>query len=116
MAPGGIEPSHAASKAAALSAELRGRARVAEGTRTPDHRDHNPGLYRLSYRHHAQSIVALALPQLESRHHTAAPGSGSRSGTAAPASAGAASVGVASDAAVAMVSRQRSEAIASRND
>src|SRR5437588_12390662 len=76
MAPGGIEPSHAASKAAALSAELRGRARVAEGTRTPDHRDHNPGLYRLSYRHHAQSIVALALPQLESRHHTAAPGSG----------------------------------------
>src|SRR6266542_4146750 len=24
---------------------------VAEGTRTPDHRDHNPGLYRLSYRH-----------------------------------------------------------------
>src|SRR5205085_3503873 len=27
MAPGGIEPPHAASKAAALSAELRGRAR-----------------------------------------------------------------------------------------
>jgi hypothetical protein len=26
--------------------------RVAEGTRTPDHRDHNPGLYQLSYRHH----------------------------------------------------------------
>jgi hypothetical protein len=50
MAPGGIEPPHAASKAAALSAELRGQ-RVAEGTRTPDHRDHNPGLYRLSYRH-----------------------------------------------------------------
>ena len=24
---------------------------MAEGTRTPDHRDHNPGLYRLSYRH-----------------------------------------------------------------
>src|SRR3954469_16165581 len=24
---------------------------VAEGTRTPDHRDHNPGLYQLSYRH-----------------------------------------------------------------
>src|SRR3954451_9174608 len=64
VAPGGIEPPHAASKAAALSAELRGRARVAEGTRTPDHRDHNPGLYRLSYRHHARSIVALALPQL----------------------------------------------------
>ena len=25
--------------------------RVAEGIRTPDHRDHNPGLYQLSYRH-----------------------------------------------------------------
>jgi hypothetical protein len=30
-----------------------GDARVAEGTRTPDHRDHNPGLYQLSYRHRA---------------------------------------------------------------
>ena len=31
----------------------RGRARrgVANGTRTRDHRDHNPGLYQLSYRH-----------------------------------------------------------------
>jgi hypothetical protein len=25
---------------------------VADGTRTRDHRDHNPGLYQLSYRHH----------------------------------------------------------------
>jgi hypothetical protein len=25
--------------------------RVADGTRTRDHRDHNPGLYQLSYRH-----------------------------------------------------------------
>src|SRR5436190_15463192 len=35
MAPGGIEPPHAASKAAALSAELRGRAsrRVSGGLR-----------------------------------------------------------------------------------
>jgi hypothetical protein len=24
---------------------------VANGTRTRDHRDHNPGLYQLSYRH-----------------------------------------------------------------
>ena len=24
---------------------------VADGTRTRDHRDHNPGLYQLSYRH-----------------------------------------------------------------
>ena len=56
MAPGGVEPPHAASKAAALSAELRGRGeceRVADGTRTRDHRDHNPGLYQLSYRHRA---------------------------------------------------------------
>jgi hypothetical protein len=30
------------------------RRRVAEGTRTPDHRDHNPGLYQLSYRHRAE--------------------------------------------------------------
>src|SRR3954467_10189228 len=37
--------------------------RVAEGTRTPDHRDHNPGLYQLSYRHHAagQDSPAAAL-------------------------------------------------------
>jgi hypothetical protein len=34
---------------------------VAEGTRTPDHRDHNPGLYQLSYRHLAAFIVALSL-------------------------------------------------------
>src|SRR5262245_54729842 len=29
------------------------RQRVADGTRTRDHRDHNPGLYQLSYRHRA---------------------------------------------------------------
>ena len=29
------------------------RRRVADGTRTRDHRDHNPGLYQLSYRHRA---------------------------------------------------------------
>ena len=34
-------------------------ARVAEGTRTPDHRDHNPGLYQLSYRHRARIIVSV---------------------------------------------------------
>ena len=60
MAPGGIEPPLAASKAAALSAELRGlvalwTTQVADGTRTRDHRDHNPGLYQLSYRHQAQA-------------------------------------------------------------
>jgi hypothetical protein len=28
---------------------------VANGTRTRDHRDHNPGLYQLSYRHRART-------------------------------------------------------------
>jgi hypothetical protein len=28
--------------------------RVADGIRTRDHRDHNPGLYQLSYRHRAR--------------------------------------------------------------
>ncbi len=53
MAPGGVEPPHTDSKSVALSTELRGQG-VAEGTRTPDHRDHNPGLYQLSYRHREQ--------------------------------------------------------------
>src|SRR6266542_1924114 len=35
----------------AAGSRLPGTRGVAEGTRTPDHRDHNPGLYRLSYRH-----------------------------------------------------------------
>ena len=52
MAPGGVEPPHTDSKSVALSAELRGPARrVADGTRTHDHLDHNQGLYQLSYRH-----------------------------------------------------------------
>ena len=59
MAPGGVEPPHADSKSAALSAELRGLgARVADGTRTRDHRDHNPGLYQLSYRHRVDPRIA----------------------------------------------------------
>ena len=32
--------------------------RVANGTRTRDHRDHNPGLYQLSYRHHARTMLS----------------------------------------------------------
>ena len=32
---------------------------VDEGTRTPDDRDHNPGLYQLSYAHHGIQIVTL---------------------------------------------------------
>src|SRR6266540_6212167 len=35
----------------AAEPRLPGARGVAEGTRTPDHRDHNPGLYRLRYRH-----------------------------------------------------------------
>jgi hypothetical protein len=31
---------------------------VADGARTRDHRDHNPGLYQLSYRHRAPTIVS----------------------------------------------------------
>jgi hypothetical protein len=30
---------------------------VADGTRTRDHRDHNPGLYQLSYRHRAEATA-----------------------------------------------------------
>ena len=33
---------------------LRALLGVADGTRTRDHRDHNPGLYQLSYRHRAE--------------------------------------------------------------
>src|SRR5439155_14408744 len=35
---------------------------VAEGTRTPDHRDHNPGLYRLSYRHRVRLRIPGSKP------------------------------------------------------
>ena len=31
--------------------DLRRQGQVADGIRTRDHRDHNPGLYQLSYRH-----------------------------------------------------------------
>ena len=31
---------------------------MADGIRTRDHRDHNPGLYQLSYRHRAWSMVS----------------------------------------------------------
>ena len=34
---------------------------MAEGTRTPDHRDHNPGLYQLSYRHRGRDSLAGAI-------------------------------------------------------
>ena len=34
---------------------------VADGIRTRDHRDHNPGLYQLSYRHRAGDRIALEL-------------------------------------------------------
>jgi hypothetical protein len=35
----------------AKSASALSAIEVADGTRTHDHRDHNPGLYQLSYRH-----------------------------------------------------------------
>ncbi len=35
-------------------AELRARTGVSEGIRTPDHWNHNPALYQLSYAHHNQ--------------------------------------------------------------
>ena len=35
---------------------------VADGTRTRDHRDHNPGLYQLSYRHRARVRIPAPLP------------------------------------------------------
>ena len=63
-APGGVEPPHAASKAAALSAELRGPGGdrgVTDGTRTHNHRDHNPGLYQLSYGHRGGDSLAAAV-------------------------------------------------------
>jgi hypothetical protein len=31
---------------------------VADGIRTRDHRDHNPGLYQLSYRHRGRDRIA----------------------------------------------------------
>jgi hypothetical protein len=34
---------------------------VADGIRTRDHRDHNPGLYQLSYRHHARDRIAASI-------------------------------------------------------
>jgi hypothetical protein len=35
---------------------------VADGTRTRDHRDHNPGLYQLSYRHRGADRIARRFP------------------------------------------------------
>jgi hypothetical protein len=34
---------------------------VADGARTHDNRNHNPGLYQLSYSHRRASIIAEAL-------------------------------------------------------
>ena len=52
---------------------------VADGIRTHDHRDHNPGLYQLSYRHRAETKDSRARPptspERSSAHRTAeAPG------------------------------------------
>ncbi len=37
---------------------------VDDGTRTHDDRDHNPGLYQLSYAHHGIQIVTRLAPLL----------------------------------------------------
>ncbi len=42
----------------ALAEALRAEARVTDGTRTHNHRDHNPGLYQLSYRHRGRNSLA----------------------------------------------------------
>jgi hypothetical protein len=52
--PGVARGEHRRPAPPAASACRRGARGVAEGTRTPDHRDHNPGLYQLSYRHREQ--------------------------------------------------------------
>jgi metal-dependent hydrolase (beta-lactamase superfamily II) len=39
-------------------------AKVADGTRTHDHLDHNQGLYQLSYSHRAPERIAARLRQL----------------------------------------------------
>src|SRR5262245_33918847 len=73
MAPGGVEPPHTDSKSVALSAELRGPAqRVADGTRTHDHLDHNQGLYQLSYRHRGKLRIAASRPTRSVRYEVAA--------------------------------------------
>jgi hypothetical protein len=33
---------------------------VTDGARTRDHRNHNPGLYQLSYNHHSKSFESKA--------------------------------------------------------
>ncbi len=48
--PGAIAAAETRSRASVRSGEWR----VADGIRTRDHRDHNPGLYQLSYRHREQ--------------------------------------------------------------
>jgi hypothetical protein len=36
---------------------LKEKAGVADGTRTHDNRNHNPGLYQLSYSHHSRKLA-----------------------------------------------------------
>jgi hypothetical protein len=36
---------------------LKEKAGVADGTRTRDNRNHNPGLYQLSYSHHKKQLA-----------------------------------------------------------
>ena len=58
------------SSVAASTANLRAE-RVADGTRTHDHLDHNQGLYQLSYSHRAQLRIATSHPVDFSRSQSA---------------------------------------------
>ena len=52
------DPNVAPAATADLTAQSSSSRGVADGTRTRDHRDHNPGLYQLSYRHLAMDRIA----------------------------------------------------------
>src|SRR4029079_16432175 len=61
--PRGARQSFAAHSSPSLDGTARG---VADGTRTRDHRDHNPGLYQLSYRHRARDRIPPTAQCLQS--------------------------------------------------
>ena len=60
--------------------DFRRQGRVADGTRTHDHLDHNQGLYQLSYSHRAQSQdrFGLGLPINADLHDASAGVAGAR--------------------------------------
>ena len=52
-----LEPKSSASTNSATFANTTVRYGVNDGTRTHDNRDHNPGLYQLSYAHHTAGLT-----------------------------------------------------------